>query len=552
MGYFLAINTLTNKAKGTRMTSAIQPNSIDATYPVAGQPNNTQGFRDNFTAIQTNFVSAASEITDLQNKAILKAALTGTTLDNNMNDALLLAAKIQDFSATAVNVAATSGPILIDYAAGHYQSINPIANIALSFTNFPPTGAVGLIRLQIIIATAGLSMTLPAAVTLGTTGIQGLSGNTITFAATGTYEFAFLTRNGGTVITLYDLNRPLSYYTNNVTIAANTASANTATGALTVAGGVGVTGNINAGNITASIITSTGYLVGDGGYLSNITVANVSNVAVSQIANGTSVIAVNGSGGNATITVAATANLALFTTSGVSVIGNVAASGFVLGNGSQLTGMYKEKIINGNSEVNIATANGNITMDVSGTNDVVTVANTGAYVSGEIVSTGNITGVYLIGQDGVFTANVTSGNVVSTGYIITPSDVYGGNLYSTGDILSNSSSGGIGFTSGAGTTTTQTTDKSTAVTMNNPTGQITYAAGNLNGGANVSFTMTNSTIDSSDVMIINHVSGGTIGAYDWYPQCNAGNAVITMVNRTAGILNEQPVIRFVVIKGATA
>ena len=69
------------------MTSAINPNNIDSAYPVAGQDNDSQGFRDNFTNIKTNFEYAGSEITDLQNKVLLKAALTGSTLNNNLNGA---------------------------------------------------------------------------------------------------------------------------------------------------------------------------------------------------------------------------------------------------------------------------------------------------------------------------------------------------------------------------------------------------------------------------------------------------------------------------------
>ena len=82
------------------MTSQINPNNIDGQYPVAGQPNNTQGFRDNFTNIKTNFQTAATEITDLENKGVFKAALTGTTLDNNMADNLIYAVKLQDVSYT--------------------------------------------------------------------------------------------------------------------------------------------------------------------------------------------------------------------------------------------------------------------------------------------------------------------------------------------------------------------------------------------------------------------------------------------------------------------
>ncbi len=192
------------------MTSQINPSNIDATYPVAGQPNNTQGFRDNFTATQTNFNYAATEITDLQNKAVLKAALTGTTLDNNMNDALLYAAKIQDFSATAVNLTTTSGPVTVDYTTGHYQSLSPsTGSVTLGFTKWPAANNYGLLRLRIYITNTAYTVTLPAAATQGIAGIQGLSGSTITFGATGYYEFAFSTVDGGTTITVFDLNRPL-------------------------------------------------------------------------------------------------------------------------------------------------------------------------------------------------------------------------------------------------------------------------------------------------------------------------------------------------------
>jgi len=203
------------------MTSAIDPNNIVGNYPVANQPNNTQGFRDNFTNTKTNFQYAADEITDLQNKAVLKAALTGTTLDNNMGDQLIYAALIQDFSATAVAITATSGSIAVDYSAGHYQTIVPTGSISLSFVNFPRSGTAGLMRLRLIISNTAYTVTLPSVVSVGTTGIQGYSANTITFAATGTYEFDFETVDAGTTITIFDLNRPLNYYTNSVTVVGN-------------------------------------------------------------------------------------------------------------------------------------------------------------------------------------------------------------------------------------------------------------------------------------------------------------------------------------------
>lgn len=204
------------------MTSQINPNNIDASYPVAGQPNNTQGFRDNFTATQTNFQYAENEINDLQSKAVLKAALTGTTLDNNMNDALIYAAKIQDFSATSVAITATAGSIAVNYSAGHYQSISTSGNINISFSSWPVAPAFGYIKLQLVIDAPGRTVTFSGMTTLyGTTGVQGISGNTITFAATGTYEFAFQTNSGGVTVTMFDLNRPLRLYTNPLLLASS-------------------------------------------------------------------------------------------------------------------------------------------------------------------------------------------------------------------------------------------------------------------------------------------------------------------------------------------
>jgi len=243
------------------MTSQINPNNIDGQYPVAGQPNNTQGFRDNFTNIKTNFQTAATEITDLENKGVFKAALTGTTLDNNMADNLIYAVKLQDISYTYVQQTATAGAITIDYSAGQYQLVAPTANVSLSFTNWPAAGSEGEVYVDIVVTNTAYTVTLPAAVSVGTTGVQGYSANVITFGATGTYRFGFSTADSGTTIAIYDLNRPLSYFTNAVTSASSikSTSATAGIGYGTGAGGTvtqatnkstGVTLNKVSGQIT--------------------------------------------------------------------------------------------------------------------------------------------------------------------------------------------------------------------------------------------------------------------------------------------------------------
>ena len=70
--------------------SSINPNNINGQYPVAGQDNDSQGFRDNFTNIINNFTFAYNELNDLQQNAVLKNALSGTALSNDMNYAQLI------------------------------------------------------------------------------------------------------------------------------------------------------------------------------------------------------------------------------------------------------------------------------------------------------------------------------------------------------------------------------------------------------------------------------------------------------------------------------
>ena len=195
------------------MTSSINPNNIDGTYPVAGQDNNSQGFRDNFTNTKTNFQYAADEIDDLQSKVVLKAALTGTALDNNMNGSLLSNAQIQDFSQTRVALGTLTGSIGVNYANGHYQTVTTAGPISLAFTNFSAAGTLSFVIVRVTVSSVAHTLTLPVAVGTGSSassvlGIEGFASNVVTFAQTGTYEFQFHTEDGGSTVYLSELTRP--------------------------------------------------------------------------------------------------------------------------------------------------------------------------------------------------------------------------------------------------------------------------------------------------------------------------------------------------------
>jgi hypothetical protein len=271
------------------MTSLINPNNIDGAYPVAGQDNNSQGFRDNFTNTKTNFQYASEEITDLQNKAVLKSALTGSVLNNNMNGSILSNVQLQDESQTRVALGTLSGSITLNYAAGSYQTVTTSGTISLNFINFPPAGAQGSLILQITVSNVAHTLTLPAAVSVNTAGIQGLNNsNVITFAATGTYTFTFITSDGGSTITVNENNQLLKPFNSTGDTVLNagacslatTSSKFTATGAWTATLAAGVTGQIkefiligNAGSI-AITVTNAGWKTSGTGVITLSTIGS--------------------------------------------------------------------------------------------------------------------------------------------------------------------------------------------------------------------------------------------------------------------------------------
>ena len=129
---------------------------------------------------------------------------------------------------------------------------------------------------------------------------------------------------------------------------------------------------------------------------------------------------------------------------------------------------------------------------------------------------------------------------------------------STGTSLSTtgnqviSSLGKQGYTTGSGGTVTQLTSKSTGVTLNKPTGQITLNTAALAGNTTVSFVLTNSVIETNDILIMNHISGGVAGSYLLNAQAAAGSATINVRNVTTGSLSDLIVIAFAVIKSVIA
>jgi hypothetical protein len=126
-------------------------------------------------------------------------------------------------------------------------------------------------------------------------------------------------------------------------------------------------------------------------------------------------------------------------------------------------------------------------------------------------------------------------------------------LRTTGGLYSSSSTGGIGYSTGAGGTITQSGSKSDAVTLARVTGQITTHNASLAADTSVTFTFTNSTIASTDVVQACIASGGTVGSYLISVDAVAtGSCQISIRNISGGALAEALVLNFVVIKAVIA
>jgi hypothetical protein len=109
--------------------------------------------------------------------------------------------------------------------------------------------------------------------------------------------------------------------------------------------------------------------------------------------------------------------------------------------------------------------------------------------------------------------------------------------------------GEIGYSAAGQGTVTQATSKSTGVTLNKSAGQITMNGAALAGATAVSFTLTNSTISTKDVIILTIGSGATATAYTAYvSSMAAGSAVITLRNLTASTsYSEAVVVNYAII-----
>ena len=106
--------------------------SINENFPVAGQDNDTQVFRDNSDTIKTSLRNAKDELTDILTNAAFKDEENNFEL-NNITNAVLINNRTGKFDGGAV----TASPTTIDYKNGDYQIYRVGGNLSMDFLNFP-------------------------------------------------------------------------------------------------------------------------------------------------------------------------------------------------------------------------------------------------------------------------------------------------------------------------------------------------------------------------------------------------------------------------------
>ena len=397
--------------------------------------------------------------------------------------------------------------------------------------------------------------------TLGNATLRFASMNTVLVNATGNVTTTANISGGNIITTGSHVTTGNVTGGNLITTGQVVSTGNVTGGNLITAGQVVATGNVTGLNLVttgAGNVITAGFFKGDGGFLSNVTAA--SNVAVTQIANGTSVVGISSSGGNVELTsggtlafqtngtnldvlipitsaniTAATGNISggnLLTGGRVVSTGNIVSSANIsatnfIGNGSFLSGISTNSISNGTSNVTVASGAAT-TVGVAGTTRL-TIAATGTTVDGVMTATGNITA----------TGNVSGGNLVTGGAVIATGAVTGATVAGDGSALTalngtNIASGTVAAARVATlnqNTTGTAGGLSSAVTVT-LTGDVTGTANFTNAGdtASIATTIAADSVALGTDTTGNYVAAGAVAGNGLSGSAGAEGATFTVTS----------------------
>ena len=133
------------------MTSQINISLIDENYPVAGQDNDSQGFRDNFNEIKSGLGTAKSEISALQSNTLLNADLA-TSLHPVVNDlkgSSINNGYFNNFHGTSY-ISTVNGTTTINVSGASIYVFTLTGNTTFTFNNWPTSTYYGRVRVHFV------------------------------------------------------------------------------------------------------------------------------------------------------------------------------------------------------------------------------------------------------------------------------------------------------------------------------------------------------------------------------------------------------------------
>ena len=519
------------------MTSAINTNGINVNYPVPGVNNSSQGFRDNFSAIKSNFNTTATEITDLQNKAVVKQALDGTTVDNNMANTVISNAATRSFRATTYNLGnALSGTVVVNASLGDVQYGTISGNTIIEFGGWAPAGTQSNLQLVLTFANANAVVQFPPEVTntpsFGVTTLENYAnsivGNVATITAphgSNIADYRLSTLDCGASITIEQYNRPRQA----TQIQQRTPPATGQLGDKT--GAISIDAELTAAPTTCTAASTTYDIITCGstaGFYLDMPVSFSGNVFGGVIAGQT--YYVRSIPTSTTFTISSTPG----TSSGPAAVFNLTtASGNMTV--TPLTYLYvatrdfDANVIAKASSNTIAESNSQFATSTSSTGNVITVTNTSSYVVGYPVTfsstyantyatTTGAGGAVVAGNVAVMGSSTISGTTLTVGALV--SGTIEPNMVLTGTGVSANTY----IVSGAGSTWTISPSQTVASTT------ITGVRGI------VGTTLTTSVISSGTVATGLWVNGTGV-LPGTYITGGSGNTWTVNQSQTVGLLS---------------
>jgi len=192
--------------------------TIITNYPVPGQDNDTNGFRQNFSAIRAALEDAKTELADLQTKALLKDKLTvNDSLDNNLANNTISNALLKSYSSTLFPQNAPGASVIANFTDGNAQRINVTqSGTSVQMTGWPvnntPTDASYSSILRLMLVPTGNNKSVTIQNTGGTIKVAAADVATLIPAQNNSYATINLaTANTAYVIEAWNLGDTVTY-----------------------------------------------------------------------------------------------------------------------------------------------------------------------------------------------------------------------------------------------------------------------------------------------------------------------------------------------------